>query len=71
MERKYEMSSKRNHAIRSHKTYRARQYAAARNLRGSLPYNIRKKLYEMRFGIKNEQEETSEEPEAAAEEVVA
>ena len=46
------MSSRRNHAARSRKTYRMRQYAAARNLRGSLPFEVRKALYQMRFGKK-------------------
>ena len=26
-----------------------RQYAAARNLRGSLPFEVRRQLYQMRF----------------------
>ena len=61
------MSSKRNHAARSHKTYRANRYAAARSLRGSLPYGIRKMLYDLRFG---HAPETPEELADAIEEIV-
>ena len=36
------MSSKRNHAARSRKTYRFNKYAARNALRGSLPYDLRR-----------------------------
>lgn len=38
------MSSKRNHAARSRKTYRQRMYLAQRNLRGSLPFVLQQMM---------------------------
>ena len=67
------MSSKRNHAIRSHKTYRRNMYGARRFLHGSRPYAERKALLDLLRGAKPEQIQQGLEmaAEAAEEEAVA
>lgn len=41
------MTSRKKHADRSRKTYRNRMYGAQRFLRGSMPYVLRRSLWEM------------------------
>lgn len=67
------MSSKRNHATRSHKTYRRNMYGARRFLHGSRPYAERKALLDLLKGVTPEQiqEGLKLAAEAAEEEAVA
>ena len=56
------MSSKRNHATRSRKTYRFNKYAARNALRGSLPYDLRRATVAALLARNKKPSEKKEEP---------
>lgn len=53
------MSSKRNHRIRSRKTYASRMYAARNALRGSMPWSVRQAIS---AALRSKPEPQTEEP---------
>jgi len=57
------MSSKRNHRIRSRKTYASRMYAARNALRGSMPWSVRQAISAaLRSKVTPADQEETEEP---------